>query len=105
MSNRNQISGSVSLDVSGVAAAVHDTMKPALEHVAEQVRLLASMVAPIILSQQEVAELLTRLGTVGRTEELAANLERLGYRVMAPESAAPVEPVTAEPATSTWLPA
>lgn len=103
--SRNQISGAISLDVSGVAAAVKEELQPTLGDIRQQIALVIAMVAPVVLDQASLADALARAGAAN-PQELARHLTRQGYRLLDPLADDP-EPVTAEPATepvmSAWL--
>lgn len=92
--SRNQISGSLSLDVSGVADAVHEQIKPSLDHLSERLHALSMLLdPPAVLSVQELADVLARAGA-GNAEVLARNLHHAGFSVTVTEPSSP-EPVTA----------
>jgi hypothetical protein len=102
--SRNQISGAISLDVSGVADAVHEQVKPALDRLADQLRQITADLAPVVLSFQELADALARAGAHSATD-IARKLQQAGYSVIVTDPDSP-EPVTAQPSIdhSAFLP-
>lgn len=87
MSNRNQISGSLSLDVSGVASAVKDELRPALDDIRQQIALVVSMVAPAVLGIQQLADALARAGAQ-KPDQVAQRLISAGYALIVAEQTA-----------------
>jgi hypothetical protein len=96
---KNQISGSLSLDVSGVAEAVQHQLRPALDDLRERLGIITAMMsAPAVLSAQQLSDALECAGAQN-SQELSRHLTLAGYSLTITE---PV-PACSEPVAGDWF--
>jgi hypothetical protein len=76
---RSQVSGSVSLDLSGLAGAVLETVQPALNSIQQEMARMSSLVSSTLLSDQETVAVIRRALISSMGEERPEHLPLAGY--------------------------